>query len=107
MAPVSDLQYWCAMSQQNPQNPQLEDERLLPIAKHVIERCGGFRTVATITGRSLPRIYYWTYPRTKRGGTGGIIPADAQISLMNAAMRGEVDLEPRDFFIVEHGGKAK
>ena len=66
-------------------------------AQVVIDKCGGHAVVAEITGRALSAVYKWTYPR-ERQGSNGLIPAEAQAMLMAAAQRGEVDLEPSDFF---------
>ena len=67
------------------------------IAQNVIKKCGGVSAVARITKRAESSIYKWTYPKDK-GGTDGLIPSEVQVMLMDAARRGEVDLEPADFF---------
>ena len=66
-------------------------------AEIVIEKCGGHKEVARITGRSLATVYKWTYP-PERSGTGGEVPLGAAKSLLAAARRGEVDISPADFF---------
>lgn len=68
-----------------------------PVASHVIKKCGGVSAVAKLTGRSPVSIHKWRYERA-RGGTGGLIPSDCAARLMEAALRGEVDLTPADFF---------
>jgi len=68
-----------------------------PVAKNVIQKSGGVGKISQITGRAESSIYKWTYPKEK-GGTGGLIPAEAQAELMAASMRGEVDLCAEDFF---------
>jgi len=68
-----------------------------PVARNVIDKCGGEKIVAGLIGRSLSTVYKWTYPR-EQGGTGGWVPTVAQKKLMEAARRGEVDLAPADFF---------
>lgn len=71
--------------------------KVSPVAKHIITKCGGAKRAAELTGRHWSSIYKWTYPR-EQGGTGGLVPAEAQAELMGAARRGEVDLTPADFF---------
>ena len=68
-----------------------------PVARKVVAKCGGARRVATLTGRAVVTVHKWSLPRS-RGGSGGIIPAAAQALLMEAAIRGDVDLTPADFF---------
>ena len=67
------------------------------VAQHIIQKCGGARKVATITGRTLSVVHRWSYPR-ERGGTDGVIPAEAQNLLWAAAQRNEVELTAEDFF---------
>lgn len=71
--------------------------KISPVAKHVIVKCGGVAVVAKITKRAESTIHKWKYSKEK-GGTDGLIPSEAQTELMAAALRGEVDLEPADFF---------
>ena len=68
-----------------------------PIARRVIDRCGGVTAVQRITGRTPASIYKWCWAKAS-GGTGGLVPVDAQQLLMAAAHRGEVPLTPADFF---------
>lgn len=67
------------------------------IAQRVIAKCGGVRATAQLTGKTISVVYRWTYDKSK-GGTGGLIPADAQQTIMAAAGRGEVPVVPEDFF---------
>lgn len=67
------------------------------IAQQVIEKCGGVSKTAKIVGKSESWVSRWTYPKN-RGGTNGRVPQGAQIKLLEAASRGEVDLEASDFF---------
>lgn len=67
------------------------------VAEHIIEKCGGAANVAAITGVHISRVHRWTYPK-ERGGTGGLIPAGHQQTIMNAAVRMGLDLAPSDFF---------
>lgn len=67
------------------------------IAQRVITKCGGYEKTAAITERTVSVVYRWTYEKSK-GGTGGLIPADAQQKIMAAASRKEVDILASDFF---------
>lgn len=67
------------------------------VAGRVIAKCGGFQTVADWLGLSLPQVYKFTYPREK-GGTGGIIPAKHQPTLLQKSRETGGALEPGDFF---------
>ena len=76
---------------------------MVNIAARVIQKCGGHKMVAKWLGLSLTRIYCFTYSKAK-GGTGGLIPAEHQRTLLNKAKKHGVDLTPADFFEAE--GKA-
>lgn len=65
----------------------------MQIAEHIIEKCGGVNATAAILGVSPQAVYRWTYPK-ERGGTGGLVPAKYQQTLL-ASVPG---LEPADFF---------
>jgi len=69
----------------------------MSIAQSVIKKCGGAARVAKITGRTEATVYRWTYDKEK-GGTGGLIPSDMQVKLMDAAREGLIDLCADDFF---------
>lgn len=75
----------------------MKTEKVLPIAAHVIEKCGGVVRVHELTGRATSSIFKWRWSKSK-GGTGGVVPSEAQQELMAAVKRGEVDLTPADFF---------
>ena len=66
-------------------------------AKTIIEICGGYAATAGLVGRSEARVRRWEYPR-ERGGTGGLIPSDAAMTLMGAARRHGIPLTPDHFF---------
>lgn len=66
-------------------------------AKTIIDICGGFQAVAEMTGRDASRIHRWTYPKG-RGGTGGLIPPDAQVRLLDEAVKRGIPLNPNHFF---------
>lgn len=78
------------------------NQQVSPVAARVIARCGGVAAVARLTGRAAVSIHKWRHPKEK-GGTGGLIPTEAQVLLMDAASRGEVDLTPADFFDLRSG----
>ena len=50
-----------------------------------------------MTGRDITRVHRWTYPKD-RGGTGGLIPADVQQLLLDAAVKRGIELTPAHFF---------
>lgn len=74
------------------------------IAENVIEKFGDKATVANILGLSVTQIYRFTYPK-KKGGTGGLIPAEHQQTLLNEARARGIKLFPSDFFD-QHEGAA-
>lgn len=66
-------------------------------AVKIIEVFGGVALVAEATNRGRAQIHRWTYPR-ERGGTGGLVPSEAQIRLLCFAAEHGIPLEPRHFF---------
>ena len=70
---------------------------MLNPAKTVIEICGGVPNAAKLANRSENRVRRWTYER-ERGGTGGLIPADCQVALLDGARREGINLRPEHFF---------
>lgn len=69
----------------------------MSIAQTIIEKCGGVAKTAKIAERTESVVHRWTYDRDK-GGTGGTVPYKAQVKILAAAARGEVDVAPSDFF---------
>jgi len=67
------------------------------VASRVITKCGGYKTVAEWLGLSISRVYRMTYPKS-RGGTGGLIPAEHQQTLLRKAQDEDIALCPDDFF---------
>jgi hypothetical protein len=67
------------------------------IASNIIAKCGGHRIVAEWTGVDISRVHRWTYP-SERGGTGGVIPAKHQPTILDKARAAGVKLSPADFF---------
>lgn len=65
-------------------------------AHGIIMKCGGYARVAGITGKSLTRVYRWTYPKN-RGGTGGVIPTNSARRLLEWAQREGIALAAADF----------
>lgn len=74
-------------------------DHVSPVAQAVIEKCGGFEAVAGWLRLHLSNVYRFTYPRS-RGGTGGLIPAKYQATLLAKAREANIDLQPLDFFQV-------
>ena len=73
-------------------------EIVSPVAARVIEKCGGVDRVAEICGRSRSWVHKWKYPKS-RGGLNGFVPNEDAEKLLAAASRGEVNLQPSDFFV--------
>lgn len=69
------------------------------IAEHIISKCGGVNVVASWTGVTTKTVHCWTYEREK-GGTGGIIPAKYQPTILKQAVDSGIPLSPDDFFYV-------
>jgi hypothetical protein len=76
---------------------------MLNPAKTVIEICGGTKAVAEMADRTENRIRRWTYPKGKRGGTGGLIPSDVQGLLLAEARKRGIDLRPEHLIPNEAG----
>lgn len=74
------------------------------VASRIIDKCGGFRAVSRITGRSENQVRKWTYSR-ERGGTGGLIPAQFQQRLVEATRFTETPITPDDFFDLPEAGE--
>lgn len=66
-------------------------------AKSIITFLGGAKAVAEIVGKHVSRVYRWTYPESVREGTGGLIPAREQRTLLAHAKENGIDLRPEDF----------
>ncbi len=66
-------------------------------AKSIIEMCGGYAAVAEMVSLTEIQVRKWTYPKD-RGGTDGLIPANRQIVLLEAAEGKGVPLTPAHFF---------
>lgn len=65
-------------------------------AKSVIEKIGGAETASRVTGKHISRVYRWTYPAS-RGGTGGVVPHDDAIKLLDYARENSITLTADDF----------
>lgn len=70
---------------------------MLEPAKTVIKICGGVSEVARLAECSETRARRFGYEKSK-GGTGGHIPADRQITMMRNARTAGIDLRPEHFF---------
>ena len=66
------------------------------IAKDIIERLGGVRVVAEITGSNASTVHRWTYPHD-RNGRGGFIPRWHHDALIEYAKQNSIPLEYADF----------
>jgi hypothetical protein len=73
-------------------------------AENIITKCaaadpekGGHAVIAAWLKIDVSRVYRWTYPKD-RGGTGGIIPAKHQQTLLEKAKAADIRLRPADFF---------
>lgn len=73
----------------------MSDTHLEP-AKSVIAKVG-IDNVARVTGKHVSRVYRWMYPKD-RGGTGGLIPQEAQPAILGFAEDNGIELTERDFF---------
>ena len=63
----------------------------------VIEKCGGIDKTAELVGRHRSVVNRWLRPKDK-GGTGGLVPAEHQRTLMSKAPEVGIELLPEDFF---------
>jgi hypothetical protein len=71
---------------------------MLEPAHTVITICGGYAETARMAQRSEVRVRRWEYSKDK-GGTGGLIPADCQQTLLDAARAEGKALRPEHFFV--------
>lgn len=67
-------------------------------AERIIHKLGGHVVVASVLKIDVSQVYRWTYPKGKRGGTGGLIPAVHHQALLNYAVKNGIALTPYDFF---------
>lgn len=82
------------------------DGAVSPVARRIIDRCGGIDAVAAICGVNPSWVYKWARPKGKPScGTGGVIPRSAQERLLIASREGQirvngrlVRIKPADFF---------
>jgi hypothetical protein len=65
-------------------------------AERAIKKFGGFEQLAEALGRHPISIRKWTYPRGKRGGTGGLIPTSIQGQVLAEAKKRGINLKPAD-----------
>lgn len=65
-------------------------------AKSIIEKLGGHRAVADLTGTALTAPYRWTHP-VEKGGTGGTIPQKHHRTLLEHARERGIPLTAEDF----------
>lgn len=72
--------------------------RLTP-AEKVYEAFGGQMMVAKETGISFQEVYRWNYPKERRG-TAGRVPHQHQETILVAAKRLKLKLQPADLVMV-------
>lgn len=65
-------------------------------AKSILDRIG-VEKAAEVTGKSISRVYRWTYPTGAREGTGGIIPHADAIKLLEYCRSEDIPLSEADF----------
>ena len=70
---------------------------MIKIAKNIIKKCGGHKTVADWLEIDVSNVYRLTYPKDK-GGTGGFRNTDQQDILLKKAKENNISLERSDFF---------
>ena len=66
-------------------------------ATSIIEKLGGLKAVAGVTGVTVTSVQRWRYPK-ERGGTGGAVPHWHIQTLMVLAAKTGVNLGFNDFF---------
>jgi hypothetical protein len=66
-------------------------------AAELITKCGGVAAVAGWLGLSRVAVNLWRRPKD-HGGTGGLVPANRQQPLIDAARQAGITIEPADFF---------
>lgn len=65
-------------------------------AKSILDLIG-YEKAAEVTGKSISRIYRWTYPSGPRQGTGGIIPHEDALKLLEHARKERLPLSEANF----------
>lgn len=65
-------------------------------AKSILDLIG-YETAARVTGKSISRVYRWTYPTGVREGTGGVIPHAESLKLLEYARANDLKLAEADF----------
>jgi hypothetical protein len=95
-------------TKKKPQSPYMEDNKaafdpshVKTQAERVITKFGGVaRLLALFEAMGCPRtkktVYNWLWPKSKKSGTGGIIPAHNWPDILNAARLEGVILTPED-----------
>ncbi len=77
--------------------PAMDESVSLTPAARVIEKCGGIEATAEMVGRDRSVVNRWRLPKEK-GGTGGIVPAHHQVTLLSEAPKHGIKLTSSDFF---------
>lgn len=66
-------------------------------AEKIIEKFGGAGELARALGVAPSTVYRWVYPRNRRG-TGGIIPPENHLKILDLARERGIEISPEDFF---------
>jgi hypothetical protein len=66
-------------------------------AERIIKRFGGHAKISALLGVHVTRVYRWTYPTGKRGGSGGSIPQQYHSKLVALAKANGWRLTYADF----------
>lgn len=77
--------------------------KIIPLdpAANIIGLFDGPRAVARMLGVDVSNVHRWTYPKTKKGGTGGRIPPRYWQELLSHARARRIRLDIADFFDAE------
>lgn len=65
-------------------------------AAEIVEKLGGPKVVARVTGRASTAPYRWQYEKDK-GGTGGLIPQKYHRALLDYARDNKIALSAEEF----------
>lgn len=65
-------------------------------AASIIEKCGGSKAVAKLTGAHCSRVSRWQYAKAQ-GGTGGVIPHMAAMRLLRWSKQHRKGLRASEF----------
>lgn len=75
--------------------PQVQ-EAMSNLASSLIEQFGGHKSLAEALGVDETRVFRWTYPKGRAGGTGGAIPPRHWPKLLELAKAKDIELTADD-----------